>query len=189
MSIQALYTAATGMNSMQAKLDVISNNLANAETTGFKADRANFEDLFYRQEIYPGARTAAALHADGHRLRHRQPRTEHAEQFHPRLAATDRQCTRHGNPRQRLFPSPDPSGTIYYTRARELSRKTPTARLSSARPTSAACSNRRSPYPNDATNITINATGRHIVSRPHEPNAPAGRAPCNWRISSIPKAC
>jgi flagellar basal-body rod protein FlgG len=55
MSIQALYTAATGMNSMQKKLDVIANNLANTETTGFKADRANFEDLFYRQEKYPGS--------------------------------------------------------------------------------------------------------------------------------------
>ena len=54
MSVQALYTAATGMNSMQTKLDVIANNLANTETTGFKADRPNFEDLFYRQEKYPG---------------------------------------------------------------------------------------------------------------------------------------
>ncbi len=54
MSIQALYTAATGMDSLQSKLDVISNNLANANTTAFKQDRANFEDLLYRHEILPG---------------------------------------------------------------------------------------------------------------------------------------
>lgn len=54
MSIQSLYTAATGMDSLQTKLDVIANNLANINTTGFKRDRANFEDLFYRREKLPG---------------------------------------------------------------------------------------------------------------------------------------
>ena len=52
MSVQTLYTAATGMESLQTKLDVIANNLANVNTTGFKSDRANFEDLFYRHEPY-----------------------------------------------------------------------------------------------------------------------------------------
>ncbi len=55
MAIQTLYTAATGMDALQTKLDVIANNLANVNTTGFKRDRANFEDLFYRQERLPGA--------------------------------------------------------------------------------------------------------------------------------------
>jgi flagellar basal-body rod protein FlgG len=55
MSVQTLYTAATGMDSLQTKLDVIANNLANVNTTGFKRDRANFEDLFYRHEVLPGA--------------------------------------------------------------------------------------------------------------------------------------
>ena len=55
MTVQALYTAATGMGAMEAKLDVIANNLANINTTGFKKDRANFEDLFYRDHVLPGA--------------------------------------------------------------------------------------------------------------------------------------
>ena len=59
MSIQTLYTAATGMESLQTKLDVIANNLANVNTTSFKRDRANFEDLFYRQIKLPGATDAA----------------------------------------------------------------------------------------------------------------------------------
>jgi flagellar basal-body rod protein FlgG len=58
MSIQTLYTAATGMEAMQTKLNVIANNLANVNTTGFKRDRANFEDLFYRQVKLPGLQDA-----------------------------------------------------------------------------------------------------------------------------------
>ncbi len=54
MSVQTLYTAATGMESMQTKLDVIANNLANINTTAFKRDRVNFEDLLYRHQVYPG---------------------------------------------------------------------------------------------------------------------------------------
>ncbi|MCA9100274.1 MAG: flagellar basal-body rod protein FlgG [Planctomycetales bacterium] len=61
MSIQTLYTAATGMTSMQTKLDVIANNLANINTTAFKKDRANFEDLFYRIESLPGAQDANGI--------------------------------------------------------------------------------------------------------------------------------
>lgn len=58
MSVQTLYTAATGMEAMETKLDVIANNLANVNTTGFKRDRANFEDLLYRNEVYPGVQDA-----------------------------------------------------------------------------------------------------------------------------------
>ena len=59
MSVQTLYTAATGMEAMETKLDVIANNLANINTTGFKKDRANFEDLLYRTEVYPGVMDAS----------------------------------------------------------------------------------------------------------------------------------
>ncbi len=55
MSVQTLYSAATGMSSLEMKLDTIANNLANVETTSYKKSRANFEDLFYRHEKLPGA--------------------------------------------------------------------------------------------------------------------------------------
>lgn len=42
------------MNSLETKLDVISNNLANINTTSYKRTRANFEDLFYRNKTLPG---------------------------------------------------------------------------------------------------------------------------------------
>jgi len=43
--LRSLYTAATGMEAQQTRMDVISNNLANTSTTGFKRTRAEFEDL------------------------------------------------------------------------------------------------------------------------------------------------
>ncbi len=58
MSVQSLYTAATGMEAMEHKLDVIANNIANIATVGFKKDRANFEDLFYRYQVVPGSEQA-----------------------------------------------------------------------------------------------------------------------------------
>jgi flagellar basal-body rod protein FlgG len=54
MSIQTLYTAASGMSALETKLDVIANNMANINTTAFKRGRANFEDLFYRNYMLPG---------------------------------------------------------------------------------------------------------------------------------------
>jgi flagellar basal-body rod protein FlgG len=54
MSIRALNTAASGMDAMQFRLDVIANNLANAQTTAFKSSRVNFEDLFYQNFRIPG---------------------------------------------------------------------------------------------------------------------------------------
>lgn len=58
MSVQTLYTAATGMTALETKLDVVANNLANVNTTGFKRSRANFEDLVYRQLKLPGTQDA-----------------------------------------------------------------------------------------------------------------------------------
>ena len=49
MSLRALSTAVTGMRAQQANVDVIANNIANVNTTGFKKVRARFEDLFYQQ--------------------------------------------------------------------------------------------------------------------------------------------
>ncbi len=52
--IRSLYTAATGMVAQQTNLDVIANNLANVNTTGFKKSRADFEDLMYQVIEEPG---------------------------------------------------------------------------------------------------------------------------------------
>ncbi|MFH1675888.1 MAG: flagellar basal-body rod protein FlgG [bacterium] len=46
--IRALFTAATGLQAQQLNTDVIANNIANANTPGFKRDRLNFQDLLYQ---------------------------------------------------------------------------------------------------------------------------------------------
>ena len=55
MAVIGLYSAATGMKAMDTQLDVIANNLANSNTTAFKEQRVNFEDLFYEERRQPGA--------------------------------------------------------------------------------------------------------------------------------------
>jgi flagellar basal-body rod protein FlgG len=57
--IRALWTAGTGMNVQQTNLDVIANNIANANTSGFKKGRADFQDLMYQTLRLQGARTEA----------------------------------------------------------------------------------------------------------------------------------
>jgi len=47
--MNALYSAATGMEAMQQGMDMIAQNLANVNTTGFKSSRLTFEDLLYQQ--------------------------------------------------------------------------------------------------------------------------------------------
>jgi len=56
--IRALYTAATGMNAQETNIDVVSNNLANVNTTSFKKSRADFQDLVYQYIVEPGAPTS-----------------------------------------------------------------------------------------------------------------------------------
>lgn len=60
MSSGAMHVAKTGLNAQQTRLQVISNNLANVNTTGFKRDRANFESLLYQVYKPGGAQTSEA---------------------------------------------------------------------------------------------------------------------------------
>lgn len=53
----ALWVSKTGLEAQQTKLAVISNNLANVATTGFKRDRAQFEDLLYQNVRQVGAQS------------------------------------------------------------------------------------------------------------------------------------
>lgn len=46
--IRALWTASTGMQSQQVNMDVIANNLANVNSSGFKKSRADFQDILYQ---------------------------------------------------------------------------------------------------------------------------------------------
>ena len=52
--IRALWTAATGMETQQLNMDVIANNLANVNSSGFKKSRADFQDILYQTAKLPG---------------------------------------------------------------------------------------------------------------------------------------
>ncbi|RLK48668.1 flagellar basal-body rod protein FlgG [Alkalispirillum mobile] len=53
----ALWVAKTGLDAQQTRMQVVSNNLANVNTTGFKKDRANFEDLIYQNVRQAGGQS------------------------------------------------------------------------------------------------------------------------------------
>lgn len=60
MSSSAMHVAKTGLNAQQMRMQVIANNLANTNTTGFKRDRVNFESLLYQTQRFGGDQTSEA---------------------------------------------------------------------------------------------------------------------------------
>ena len=56
--LRVLWTAATGMTAQQENIDVISNNIANVNTTAYKKMRASFQDLLYQVVEQPGVPTS-----------------------------------------------------------------------------------------------------------------------------------
>lgn len=58
--MRTLSIASTGMLAQQTNVDVISNNLANMNTTGFKRQRAEFQDLLYQEVVRPGSASAGS---------------------------------------------------------------------------------------------------------------------------------
>ena len=57
--MRALHTAATGMMAQELNVQVISNNIANMRTTGYKRQRAEFQDLLYEQVTRVGTQTSS----------------------------------------------------------------------------------------------------------------------------------
>ena len=57
--MKALYIASTGMAAQERNVEVISNNIANMRTTGFKRQRAEFQDLLYQQHRRAGSQTSS----------------------------------------------------------------------------------------------------------------------------------
>jgi flagellar basal-body rod protein FlgG len=59
MALRSLWTAASGMQAQALNIDVISNNLANVNTSGFKRSRADFQDLLYQNLRIAGAASSS----------------------------------------------------------------------------------------------------------------------------------
>jgi len=65
MAFDSLFIGVSGLDAYQNQIDVISNNLANVGTTGFKSQNVNFEDLLYQQQSFPSAPTSTNGGIDG----------------------------------------------------------------------------------------------------------------------------
>lgn len=61
--LRSLSVAATGMEAQQLNIDIISNNLANVNTTGFKKSRGDFQDLLYQTVIPAGTPSSGSTQA------------------------------------------------------------------------------------------------------------------------------
>jgi len=59
MAVIALQSASSALNALNTQLDVLANNLANINTSGFKASRTNFQDLLYIERQQPGVENAS----------------------------------------------------------------------------------------------------------------------------------
>src|SRR5476649_2646669 len=55
MAFDSLFIGVTGLNAYQNQIDVISNNIANVGTTGFKGQNVNFQDLLYQTQQFSSA--------------------------------------------------------------------------------------------------------------------------------------
>ena len=105
--IRALYSAASGMSAQQTNVDTIANNLANANTAGFKSRRAQFQDLMYQNIVQPGAAAGAqSVVPSGLQLGLGTRTASNEIVFTQGDFVADQQSAGPGNPRPRLLPDP-----------------------------------------------------------------------------------
>ena len=166
MSVQALYSAATGMAAIETKLDVIANNLANVETTAFKTDRANFEDLFYRHDKLPGAEDTAGQYTPtgisvGLGSRVESVQTDFVQgSFEQTARELDLAIEGPG-----FFQVMDPDGETRYTRAGNLSKNSNGDLVVGSAMTGRLIEPPIS-IPEDATYVVVSAEGIVSVRQP-----------------------
>ncbi|GMB01330.1 flagellar basal-body rod protein FlgG [Pelosinus sp. IPA-1] len=155
--MRALWTAASGMAAQQANVDVISNNLANVNTTGFKKVRNDFEDLMYQTIRQSGSSTGPDTQLPtgiqiGHGVRQVATQKVYTEgNFQTTGNALDVAIEGDG-----FFQVTMPDGTLAYTRDGSF-KKDSTGRIvtSEGYPIEPAIT-----IPEGATNVAISADGR-----------------------------
>lgn len=115
--MRALWTAGSGMQAQQSNIDVISNNIANVNTTGFKKQRAEFQDLMYQTMRQAGSTTGADTQLPtgiqmGHGVRMSATNTVHTQGSYQNTGnALDLAIEGDG-----FFQITMPDGTIGYSR-------------------------------------------------------------------------
>lgn len=157
--IRSLWVAKTGLDAQQTNLDVISHNLANVSTNGYKRQRAVFEDLLYQNLRQPGAQSSQQTQIPSGLMLGVGVRTIATEHIHIQgnLQRTENALDMAING-QGFFQIQMPDGTIAYTRDGAFQRdSTGQIVTASGYPLSPAIT-----IPADALSITISRDG--IVS-------------------------
>jgi flagellar basal-body rod protein FlgG len=115
--IRSLFIAKTGLEAQQTQLDVITNNLANVSTNGFKRSRAVFEDLLYQNVRQPGAQSSQQTNLPSGQQIGTGVRAVATEriftQGNPQATGNDKDLMINGNG---FFQVLLPDGTTAYTR-------------------------------------------------------------------------
>ena len=115
--IRSLYIAKTGLEAQQTNLDVISNNLANVSTNGFKRSRAVFEDLLYQNVRQAGSQSSQQTALPSGMQIGTGVRTVATERIHtqgnPQSSGNSKDLMVNGNG---FFNVLMPDGTTAYTR-------------------------------------------------------------------------
>ena len=90
--IRALWTSASGMEAQQMNLDVIANNLANVNTSGFKKSSIQFQEMMYDTDKTPGASTTdSSTTPSGAQVGYGSKPGGNGTQLYPRKPAADGQ--------------------------------------------------------------------------------------------------
>ena len=160
--MRALHTAATGMMAQELNVQVISNNIANMRTTGYKRQRAEFQDLLYEHVRRVGAQTSdqgnilpVGIDLGGGVKTVGTPRLMTQGTLSP-----DRQRPRRRHPRRRLLQDPDARRHLAYTRdgsfQMDAQGRIVTAQGNPVQPTIT--------IPQNSSGLTINAQGQVSVT-------------------------
>ena len=162
---QALWIAKTGLDAQQTRMSVISNNLANVNTTGFKQDRAVFEDLLYQTVRQPGAQSSANTQLPSGLLIGTGVRTVATEKMHTQgnIQQTDNALDMAINGRG-MFQILMPDGGLAYTRDGSFQiDSTGQMVMANGYALEPAIT-----IPQDALNVTIGTDGAVSVTQPNQ---------------------
>ncbi len=156
--LRALYSSAAGMESQQMNLDVIANNLANVNTTGFKKSKIEFQDLLYQT-----SRMAGSDLGSGNQLPTGLQVGQGSRAVATSRVFTDGEFTQTGQSLDLavqgdgFFEVQMPDGTLAYTRDGALKRGSD-GRITTS--DGLPVQNGFQPIPQGTTSITISANGQ-----------------------------
>jgi len=165
---QALWIAKTGLDAQQTRMSVISNNLANVNTTGFKQDRAVFEDLLYQTMRQPGAQSSSSTQLPSGLMVGTGVRTVATEKMHMQgnIVQTENALDMAVSGRG-FFQILMPDGSLSYTRDGTFQLdSTGQVVMSNGYPLEPSIT-----IPEDALSITVGSDGTVSVLQPGD-NAP-----------------